>query len=224
MGTVYRARDTRLSREVARKISDSQFSERFSREAQMIASLNHPNICTLFDVGPNYLVMELVEGPTLADRQGPMPLDEAIPLALQIVEAVEAAHEKGIIHRDLKPANIKLTADGKVTVLDFGLAKAMDRESVSGIDPATSPTLIAATQTGVILGTAAYMAPEQARGHVVDRRADVWAFGVVLWEMLTGRRMFDGETFNDTLGMGDAATAAEVQRKALRASTGTRCS
>jgi serine/threonine protein kinase len=199
MGEVYRARDTRLAREVAIKVSDAQFTERFSREAQLIASLNHPNICTLFDVGPNYLVMELVEGPTLADRQGPMPLDDAIPLALQIAQAVEAAHEKGIIHRDLKPANIKLTAEGKVKVLDFGLAKAMDRETLSGIDPATSPTLIAATQTGVILGTAAYMAPEQARGHVVDRRADIWSFGVVLWEMLTGRRMFDGETFSDTL-------------------------
>jgi serine/threonine protein kinase len=184
MGEVYRARDTRLAREVAIKVSDAQFTERFSREAQLIASLNHPNICTLFDVGLNYLVMELVEGPTLADRQGPMPLDEAIPLALQIAEAVEAAHEKGIIHRDLKPANIKLTDEGKVKVLDFGLAKAMDREGLSGIDPATSPTLIAATQTGVILGTAAYMAPEQARGHVVDRRADIWSFGVVLWEIL----------------------------------------
>ena len=185
MGQVYRARDTRLQREVAVKVSSEQFSERFAREAQLIASLNHPNICTLFDVGPNYLVMELIEGPTLYDRmaQGAMPLEEAVPVAVQIAEALEAAHDKGIVHRDLKPANIKLTADGKVKVLDFGLAKALEGEPSVAPSLANSPTLaptrVAATQAGFILGTAGYMAPEQARGHAVDRRADIFAYGVV---------------------------------------------
>ncbi|MFN7937015.1 MAG: protein kinase [Bryobacteraceae bacterium] len=207
MGQVYRARDTRLQREVAVKVSSEQFSERFAREAQLIAALNHPNICTLFDVGPNYLVMELIEGPTLYDRmaQGAMPLEEAVPVAVQIAEALEAAHEKGIVHRDLKPANIKLTADGKVKVLDFGLAKALEAEPSAAPSLANSPTLaptrVAATQAGFILGTAGYMAPEQARGHAVDRRADIFAYGVVLWEMVTGRRMFDGETVSDTLAL-----------------------
>ncbi|MFN7937016.1 MAG: protein kinase [Bryobacteraceae bacterium] len=205
MGQVYRARDTRLQREVAVKVSSEQFSERFAREAQLIAALNHPNICTLFDVGPNYLVMELIEGPTLFDRmaQGAMPLEEAVPVAVQIAEALEAAHDKGIVHRDLKPANIKLTADGKVKVLDFGLAKALEGDASAAPSLANSPTLaptrVAATQAGFILGTAGYMAPEQARGHAVDRRADIFAYGVVLWEMVTGRRMFDGETVSDTL-------------------------
>ena len=179
MGEVYKARDTRLDRVVAIKLCAEQFNERFEREARSIAALNHPNICSLYDVGPNYLVMEYVEGPTLA---GPMPVAEALPIARQIAEALEAAHEKGIIHRDLKPANIKLTADGKVKVLDFGLAKAFDDDTRDpSSDPANSPTLtISPTSAGMILGTAGYMSPEQARGVPVDKRADVWAYGVVL--------------------------------------------
>src|SRR6266446_1604512 len=177
MGEVYKARDTRLDRTVAVKICAEQFSERFEREARAVAALNHPNICTLYDVGPNYLVMEYIEGPTLA---GPIALAEALPIARQIAEALEAAHEKGIIHRDLKPANIKLTGDGKVKVLDFGLAKAFDNDT-RVLDPANSPTLtISPTSTGMILGTAGYMSPEQARGMPVDKRADIWAYGVVL--------------------------------------------
>ena len=199
MGEVYRAADTRLGREVAIKFSNERFSDRFDREARVIASFNHPNICTLHDVGPNYLVMELVEGPTLADRikQGPIPYDEAINVAGQIVDALEAAHEKGIVHRDLKPANIKITPDGKVKVLDFGLAYASGMPAVA---PDNSPTLTAAqTQAGIILGTAAYMSPEQAKGKTVDKRADIWAFGVVLYEMLTGKRLFAGETTTEIL-------------------------
>src|SRR6058998_596830 len=199
MGEVYKARDTRLDRVVAVKVCAEQFSERFEREARAVAALNHPNICALYDVGPNYLVMEYVEGPTLA---GPMPLAEALPIARQIAEALEAAHEKGIIHRDLKPANIKLTAGGKVKVLDFGLAKAFDTEPRNpSSDPANSPTLtISATRAGMILGTAGYMSPEQARGKPVDRRADIWSFGVVLYEMLSGRQLYGGgETITDTL-------------------------
>src|SRR6266513_6149453 len=198
MGEVYKARDTRLDRTVAVKICAEQFSERFEREARAVAALNHPNICTLYDVGPNYLVMEDVEGPTLA---GPIALAEALPIARQIAEALEAAQEKGIVHRDLKPANIKLTADGKVKVLDFGLAKAFDNDTRNpSSDPANSPTLtISATRAGMILGTAGYMSPEQARGVPVDKRADIWAYGVVLYEMLTGREMFSGETVSDTL-------------------------
>src|SRR5437879_4958075 len=196
MGEVYKARDTRLDRTVAVKICAEQFSERFEREAHAIAALNHPNICTLYDVGPNYLVMEYIDGATLA---GPIPLAELLPIARQIAEALEAAHEKGIVHRDLKPANIKLTADGKVKVLDFGLAKAFDNDTRSS-DPANSPTLtISATRAGMILGTAGYMSPEQARGVTVDKRADIWAYGVVLYEMLTGHEMFSGETVSDTL-------------------------
>src|SRR5438128_1868558 len=196
MGEVYKARDTRLDRIVAIKVSKEQFSERFEREARAVAALNHPNICALYDVGPNYLVMEYVEGPTLA---GPIALVEALPIARQIAEALEAAHEKGFIHRDLKPANIKLTTGGKVKVLDFGLAKAFDTDSRIS-DPANSPTLtISATRAGMILGTAGYMSPEQARGVPVDKRADIWAYGVVLYEVLTGREMFCGETISDSL-------------------------
>jgi len=197
MGEVWRARDSRLGRDVAIKISDQQFSDRFEREARAIAALNHPNICTLHDVGPNYLVMEIVEGPTLAERiaKGPIQLDEALSIAGQIAEALDAAHEKGIIHRDLKPANIKIRPDGSVKVLDFGLAKSV-------VDPAKvtsdSPTLMHST-VGMILGTAGYMSPEQARGQDVDKRSDIWAFGVVLFEMATGKRLFEGATVTDCL-------------------------
>src|SRR5688572_4674144 len=203
VGEVYRAIDTRLHREVAVKVSADRFSDRFEREARAVASLNHPNICTLHDVGPNYLVMELVEGETLAERikRGVLPLDEALAIARQIADALEAAHEKGIVHRDLKPANIKIKPDGTVTVLDFGLAKMSEQVSASGSLPAHSPTLTleAATQIGAIMGTAGYMAPEQARGKNVDKRADIFAFGVVLYEMLQGGSLFEGETVSDTL-------------------------
>src|SRR5579863_10048801 len=162
MGEVWRARDPRLGRDVAIKVSAQQFSDRFEREARAIAALNHFNICTLFDVGPNYLVMELVEGPTLAERiaVGPIPLKEALAIAAQIADALEAAHEKSIVHRDLKPGNIKIRPDGSVKVLDFGLAKGGDAQEVT----AESPTMMLSTQMGMILGTAGYMSPEQARG------------------------------------------------------------
>ncbi len=196
MGQVYKARDTRLGRTVAIKISSQQFSDRFEREARTISSLNHPNVCTLHDIGPNYLVMELVEGPTLADRiaRGPVPLDEAIAVAKQIAAALEAAHEKGIVHRDLKPANIKIRPDGSVKVLDFGLAKETAGQAALTSD---SPTEL--STSGMILGTAGYMSPEQARGGRVDKRADIWAFGVVLYEMVTGRSLFLRSTLSDTL-------------------------
>ena len=210
MGEVYRARDTKLDRDVALKVLPQAFTEdpdrlaRFEREAKVLASLNHPNIAAIHGLeeseGTKALVLELVEGPTLADRikQGAMPVDEALPIAKQIAEALEAAHEQGVIHRDLKPANIKVRDDGTVKVLDFGLAKALDT-SPEG-DPSQSPTLTAAaTQMGVIMGTAAYMSPEQARGKPVDKRADIWAFGVVLYEMLTGTRPFRGDDVSQTL-------------------------
>jgi len=197
MGEVWKARDPRLGRDVAIKVSAHQFTDRFEREARAIAALNHTNICILHDVGPNYLVMELIEGPTLADRirQGPIPLEEALSIAKQIADALEAAHEKNIVHRDLKPANIKIRPDGSVKVLDFGLAKADDSQEVT----ADSPTMMPGTMTGMILGTAGYMSPEQARGQEVDKRADIWAFGVVLYEMVTGKRLFDGPTVSDSL-------------------------
>ena len=188
MGKVYRARDPRMGREVAIKVSAERFSDRFEREVRAIAALNHPNICQLYDVGPNYLVMELVEGPTLAERikQDPVPLEEALPIARKIADALEAAHEKGIIHRDLKPANIKIKPDGTVKVLDFGLAKMAEAAPVTD-NPDESPTMpMGATRVGQIISTAAYMAPEQACGKTVDKRADVYAFGAVLYEMLSG--------------------------------------
>jgi eukaryotic-like serine/threonine-protein kinase len=220
MGEVYRALDTKLNRDIALKILPPEFAldperlARFKREAQVLASLDHPNIGAIYGLedseGVHALVLQLVEGPTLADRiaQGPIPVDEALPMARQIAEALEAAHDKGVIHRDLKPANIKLTADGQVKVLDFGLAKLLDSEaSVPGQTRSYSPGLTnsptmttpAMTQLGIILGTAAYMSPEQAKGRAADKRCDIWAFGCVLYEMLTGKRAFDGEDVSDTL-------------------------
>src|SRR5262245_24427648 len=189
MGEVYRARDSRLKRDVALKVLPEVFANdpermlRFQREAEVLAALNHPNIAALYGIEEGALVMELVEG---APLQGPLPIETALKYARQIAEALEAAHEKGITHRDLKPANIMITPAGTVKVLDFGLAKAAD-EPTAAPNPANSPTLtMSATRVGVILGTAGYMSPEQAAGKPVDRRADIWAFGVVLWEMLTG--------------------------------------
>ncbi|HSE36103.1 MAG TPA: serine/threonine-protein kinase, partial [Blastocatellia bacterium] len=210
MGEVYRARDTKLNRDVAIKILPEAFAQdeerigRFKREAQVLASLNHPNIAAIYGIeesdGIRALVMELVEGPTLADRiaAGPIPLGEALTIARQIAEALELAHERGIIHRDLKPANVKLTLDDKVKVLDFGLAKLSSNEA-PGNDLSHSPTMIQGTQAGIILGTAPYMSPEQAKGKIVDKRADVWAFGCLLFEMLSGKQTFSGETLTDTL-------------------------
>jgi len=211
MGEVYRATDTKLRREVALKVlppavsSDPQRMARFEREAQFLAALNHPNIAAIYGLedsgATRALVMELVEGPNLADRivQGLIPVDEVLPIARQIAEALEYAHERGIVHRDLKPANVKVKSDSSVKVLDFGLAKALgDDPAVSDIS--NSPTLTAAaTKAGFILGTAAYMSPEQARGKAVDRRSDIWSFGAVLFEMLTGKMAFQGETISDTL-------------------------
>jgi serine/threonine-protein kinase len=216
MGEVYRARDTRLKREVALKVlpdtfaSDSDRLARFQREAELLASLNHPHIAAIHGLeesnGIRALVMELVEGPTLADRieQGSIPVDEALPIAKQIAEALEAAHEQDIIHRDLKPANVKVRPDGTVKVLDFGLAKALDPGAASppSANLTNSPTITSPammTGVGVLLGTAAYMSPEQARGKAVDKRTDVWAFGCVLYEMLTGKRAFGSEDLSNTL-------------------------
>jgi Tol biopolymer transport system component/predicted Ser/Thr protein kinase len=201
MGEVYRANDTNLGRQVALKVlppafaKDAERMARFKREAQVLASLNHPNIAAIYGIEGSAIVMELVEGKDLA---GPLPLDETLPIAKQIAEALEAAHEKGIVHRDLKPANVKITPQGVVKLLDFGLAKAI--EPVEPVDMSNSPTLsLAMTSAGIILGTAAYMSPEQARGKTVDRRADIWAFGVVLLETLTGKKTYPGETIADTL-------------------------
>ena len=212
MGEVYRARDTKLNRDVAIKVllpavaNDPDRLARFSREAQVLASLNHPNIAQIHGLeeagGITALVMELVEGEDLSQRisRGAIPIDEALPIARQIAEALEAAHDHGIIHRDLKPANIKLRADGTVKVLDFGLAKAIDPTAGSSATAMNSPTLsIHATQAGIILGTAAYMSPEQARGKFVDKRTDIWALGCVLFEMLTGGRAFPGDDATDTI-------------------------
>ena len=205
MGEVYRGRDAKLNRDVAIKVlpaalaNDAQYMARFEREAQMLAALNHPNIATVYGIEQGALVMELVEG---ADLKGPLPLEEALAIARQIAAGLEAAHEKGIIHRDLKPANIKLTPAGVVKILDFGLAKSAGEISgaASGSSPTMSPTLsLEMTRAGMILGTAAYMSPEQARGKVVDKRADIWAFGVVLYEIVTGKRLFEGEDLTETM-------------------------
>jgi eukaryotic-like serine/threonine-protein kinase len=216
MGEVYRATDTNLGRQVAIKVLPDAFAQdpervaRFEREAKTLASLNHPNIAQIYGLeksaGVQALVMELVEGPTLADRiaSGPIPIDEALPIAKQIAEALEAAHEQGIIHRDLKPSNVKVRTDGTVKVLDFGLAKLAEPSAGAGTPPSPlsfSPTITspAMTGVGVLLGTAAYMSPEQARGRAADKRSDVWAFGCVLYEMLVGKRPFDGEDVTDVL-------------------------
>jgi serine/threonine-protein kinase len=205
MGAVYRATDTRLNRDVAIKVLPDSFANdpnrlaRFTREAQILASLDHPNIAGIYGIEESALIMELVEG---EDLKGPLPLDTALDYARQIAAGLEAAHEKGIIHRDLKPANIRITPDARVKILDFGLAKAADstNSAATAASPTMSPTLaLSMTQAGVLLGTAAYMAPEQARGKPVDRRADIWSFGAVLYEMLTGKQLFSGETVSDVL-------------------------
>lgn len=212
MGAVYRAEDTRLGREVAIKVlpegftADPERLARFEREAQVVAQLNHPNICSLYDIGGGgddlrYLVMELVEGETLGERIGRgLEVGDAVNLALQMADALEAAHARGIVHRDLKPANVIVTPEGQVKVLDFGLAKSWERSGGGSLELSQSPTLTAQmTQAGVILGTAAYMAPEQARGSEVDSRVDVWSWGVILYEMLTRERLFSEPTVSDTL-------------------------
>ncbi|MDA2934908.1 serine/threonine protein kinase, partial [Acidobacteria bacterium AH-259-D05] len=211
MGEVYRAEDTNLSREVAIKVLPEQFTQdpqrlaRFEREAKLLASLNHPNIAAIYGLeeadGVRFLSLELVEGETLAERvaKGALPVEEALEVCRQIAEGVEAAHEKGVIHRDLKPANVKVTPEGKVKILDFGLAKAFEDETPV-TDISQSPTLTEEmTRAGVILGTAAYMSPEQAKGKPVDKRADIFAFGAILYELLAGERAFDGETITETI-------------------------
>jgi serine/threonine protein kinase len=236
MGDVYRARDSGLNRDVALKVLPDLFAfdperlARFKREAQVLASLNHPNIAAIFGVeeteGVRALVLELVEGETLADRiaRGPVPLDDALPIARQITEALEAAHEGGVIHRDLKPDNIKVRPDGIVKVLDFGLAKLAETAGAGEVSRAgallsQSPTITspaAVTGVGMLLGTAAYMSPEQAKGREADKRSDVWAFGCVLFEMLTGRRAFGGEDVTDTIA---AVVRADPDWRALPADT-----
>ena len=211
MGQVYRAKDSRLKREVALKVlpanlaGDPERLARFQREAEVLASLNHPNIAQVYGIEANALVMELVDGEDLAQRlaRGPIPLDDALPIAKQIAEALESAHDAGIVHRDLKPANVKVRGDGTVKVLDFGLAKAFDpRLAPSSAEHVSSAPTMAfpnVTMSGVIVGTPSYMAPEQARGKPVDKRADIWAFGVLLYEMISGRRPFKGDTPSDTI-------------------------
>ena len=230
MGEVFRAKDGKLGRDVAIKVLPEAFARdaerlaRFQREAKVLAALNHPNIAAIYGLeqsgDTHYLVLELVPGETLAERiaRGPIPVDEAIRIAKKIADALEEAHEHGIVHRDLKPANIKLTPDDEIKVLDFGIAKAFvaDHETPSA-DSSMSPTLTRdATRAGVILGTAAYMSPEQAKGKQVDKRADIWAFGAVLYEMLTGSRVFLGEDVSDTLA---AVLRAEPDWDALPAQT-----
>src|SRR5450759_2943111 len=229
MGEVYKAHDTKLRRDVAIKVLPESFARdadrlaRFRREAQLLASLNHPNIATIYNIedsnNTTYLVMELVPGETLAERikrEGAVPVEEALAIAKQIAEALEAAHEKGIIHRDLKPANVKLTPEGKVKVLDFGLAKAFAGDA-STEDMGNSPTLsMAATMQGVILGTAAYMSPEKARGKAVDKRKELSVFGCVLYELVTGKQPFHGEDVTDILA---AVVRAEPDWQVLPAAT-----
>jgi serine/threonine protein kinase len=213
MGEVYRATDTRLHRDVALKILPERFAAdaerlaRFHREAQALAALSHPNIAAIHGLeedpqsSVHALVLELIDGETLEERlrQGPVPLDEALHIARQLVEALDTAHEKGIVHRDLKPSNIKIRDDGTVKVLDFGLAKLLDTNRLEDVSAAPTITSPAVTSPGVVLGTASYMAPEQARGRQADTRADVWAFGVILYEMLTGGRLFEGDTVSEVI-------------------------
>jgi eukaryotic-like serine/threonine-protein kinase len=222
MGEVYRARDSKLNRDVAIKVlpaalaNDGQYMARFEREAQLLAALNHSNIATVYGIEQGALVMELVEG---SDLKGPLPLDEAIAIARQIAAGLEAAHEKGIIHRDLKPANIKLTPAGVVKILDFGLAKSAEPGAVSATSATMSPTLsLEMTRAGMILGTAAYMSPEQVRGKPVDKRTDIWAFGVVLYEIITGKRLFEGEDLSETMAsvMKDRLDLSGVPAKVRR--------
>ena len=235
MGEVYRARDTRLSRDVALKLlppafaADPDRSGRFEREARLLAALNHPHIAAIYGLeqadGKRFLVLELVQGEDLAARiaRGPIPLEEALPIAREIAEALEYAHEQGIVHRDLKPSNVQLTPEGRVKVLDFGLAKALESDDGNDQRLSQSPTILASSPTvaGVILGTAAYMSPEQARGKRVDKRSDVFAFGSLLHEMLTGRQAFPGETISDTLASvlkthPDAAALPEDTPRSIR--------
>src|ERR1700686_4025796 len=222
MGEVYRARDTKLKRDVALKVLTGAFAfdpyrmARFQREAEVLASLNHPNIAAIYGVEDRALVMELVEGHS---PKGPLPFEDAWQIASQIAAALEYAHERGIVHRDLKPANIMITSEGVVKLLDFGLAKAFSNQKEPSASPENSPTLtLGATEVGVILGTAAYMAPEQARGKVVDKRADIWSFGVVLYELLTGERLFTGEDAAETLAavIHKQPDLAKVPEKARR--------
>src|SRR5436309_3897315 len=210
MGVVFRARDTKLLRDVALKVLPDHFADdpdrlsRFKREAQLLASLNHPNIAQIYGLeqieNTQCIVMELVEGETLAEKlkNGPLPLDEALEISKQIADALAAAHEKEIVHRDLKPANVKLTPNGTVKVLDFGLAKALGNRSLEP-EMSTLPTKVSGSVAGAVVGTVAYMSPEQARGKEVDARADIWAFGCVLYEMITARHVFEGETATDMI-------------------------
>src|SRR5262245_44565429 len=230
MGEVWRARDTKLKRDVAIKILPEAFSldhervNRFQREAEVLASLNHPNIGAIYDLqqadDTRFLVLELVEGDTLAERiaRGPIPLEDALEIAKQICEALEAAHERGIIHRDLKPANVKITPEGKVKVLDFGLAKATETQLPSAT-LSNSPTMLSGTMGRMIIGTAAYMSPEQARGREVDKRTDTWAFAAMLYELLTGTPAFHGEDVTDILA---AVVRAEPDWSRLPPSTPTK--
>src|SRR5262245_52318206 len=211
MGEVYRARDWKLKRDVAIKVLPEAFSRdeerllRFQREAEVLASLNHPHIAAIYDLeevdDSRFLVLEFIEGQTLSERiaSGPLTLQDTVAITIQIAEALEAAHEKGVIHRDLKPANIKVSLNGEVKVLDFGLAKILDAR-INESSSADSPTLLSQTAGGVLIGTAAYMSPEQARGRAVDRSTDIWALGCILYEMLSGRQAFGGETMTDILG------------------------
>jgi serine/threonine protein kinase len=214
MGVVYEAEDSKLERHVAIKTLSERFSEdperiaRLQREARTLASLQHPNVAFIFGLeeadDQHFLVMELVEGEDLVERlrRGALPLDEALQLSVQIAEGLEAAHEKGVVHRDLKPGNVMVTPEGKAKILDFGLARSYHRETTADTDISESPTItVAMTKQGVLLGTAPYMSPEQARGKRVDWRTDIWAFGCMLYELLTGRPAFPGETVSDTLAL-----------------------
>ena len=204
MGEVYRSRDPRMERTVAIKVSAEQFTERFELEVRAVAALNHPNICQIYDVGQNYLVMELIEGQSPV---GPLPLETVLEYARQIADALSAAHEKGVVHRDLKPENIKVLPDGRVKVLDFGLAKMTVKGSgawnAAGgvVSPSDAATMgpVNSTQAGVAIGTPRFMSPEQARGLVVDKRSDIWAFGVVIYELLTGTLLWPGDSLADVL-------------------------